>query len=109
MWEIALLFAGLVLFLIGTRVWQSLRGQDKEPQPPKEVLIGYLTENLGLDPKRIQASTLLLSGPMAEDLDLTEVFQEMEEMFGIKLTDAETEHVETVGDLWALVERKIAA
>src|SRR5437588_735037 len=64
MWEIALFFTGLAIFLIGTGVWQALREQDQEPHSPKEVFCKLVSEDLGLDPKRLDASTLLLSGPL---------------------------------------------
>jgi acyl carrier protein len=103
---IALLLAGLVVLLIGVGVRQAFRRQDRTPSTPKELFLNYLIENLGLDPMRLDASTFLLSGPMADELDITEVFHDLEEMFGIELTDAETAKVETVGELWELVERK---
>jgi acyl carrier protein len=51
----------------------------------------------------------LLSGPMADELDITELFLDLEEELGVKLPDAEAEGVDMVGELWGLVERKIAA
>ncbi len=40
---------------------------------------------------------------------MTELFQDIEEEFDIELSEAEMKSVDTVGGLWALVERKIPA
>jgi acyl carrier protein len=76
----------------------------------RRISIGTIVaDNLGFDQKQPQASTFLLSGSMAEELDITELFREVEEEFGIDLPDSETQGAETVGQLWELVERKISS
>jgi acyl carrier protein len=110
MWAYAiLLLLGVVVFVLGSGLWQPLRERDKPPTSPKERFLQTIAENLGIEPDRLDDSADLLSGPWADELDLTELFREVEEEFDIELSEAETKSVDTVGGLWALVERKITA
>lgn len=109
MWELITLLLGLIVFLIGTGVWQALRGQHREPQTPRQRFERILVDNLGLDPARLEPSAFLLEGPMADELDITDLFLEIEDEFGIKLADSEVLAIVTVGPLWELVERKVSS
>ena len=114
MWVLAGLLVGVVLCLIGVGavkgVWEAARGRPEQPEPPaRDVFLQAIADCLGLDPKQLEPSTPLLLGPMADELDITELFLEIEEVFDIELPDAETQDVDTVGGLWELVERKVRA
>jgi acyl carrier protein len=106
--EVAALLASLVLILLATGGWRGLREQHIQPVSAKEAFVKLICDNFGLDPKRVKDSTFLLSGPWADELDITELFQELEDEFDIDLPDSDTAGVETVGALWELVGRKIA-
>jgi acyl carrier protein len=107
MWAIAIVLVGLVVFLIGTCVVQSRRGRYRQPQSPKEAFLEIISEDVGIDQKWFDASTPF-GDLLGDELDITELFQDLEQELGIKLPDPETANVDTVGGLWELVERKIA-
>lgn len=109
MWELAISLVVLVVLLIGSGIWQVFREEGRKPKLPKEAFLTLLSKQLGLDPAHLKGSTFLLSGPMADELDITDLFREVEKKFGIDLPDSEMEGTETVDQLWALVERKISS
>lgn len=66
-----------------------------------------LCESLGRAPAEIVDSASLADDLGADSLDPIEIRMSFEEMFGIDITDAEIDGVVTVGDVFALLGRKL--
>ncbi len=58
---------------------------------------GHLAEELGADPECISDATSLRDDLDADSLDLYELVMELEDTYGVKMTEEEAAGIETVG------------
>jgi len=71
-----------------------------------EKIISYLAEQVELDPENLSAETTFESLDL-DSLDLVEMLVELENEAGVELPEEETQGLETLGDLAALIESKL--
>jgi acyl carrier protein len=57
----------------------------------------HLADELELDPERIQESTHFREDLSADSLDLYTLVQELEDQYGVKMSDEEAAGIQTVG------------
>jgi acyl carrier protein len=57
----------------------------------------HLADELELDPERIQESTHFRDDLSADSLDLYTLVQELEDSYGVKMSDEEATRIHTVG------------
>jgi acyl carrier protein len=57
----------------------------------------HLADELELDPARISESTHFREDLSADSLDLYSLVQELEDVYGIKMSDEEAARIQTVG------------
>ena len=65
-----------------------------------EVLVlvrSHLSEELGIDASGIEEATRFREDLEADSLDLVELVMELEDRYGIRITDEEAERIKTVG------------
>jgi acyl carrier protein len=66
----------------------------------EEVLVlvcSHLSEELGIDASAIEEGTRFTEDLEADSLDLVELVMELEDRYGIRITDEEAERIKTVG------------
>lgn len=66
-----------------------------------------LCEHLGVEPSDIVDSAKLADDLGADSLDPIEIRMALDEAFGIEITDDEIDAMVTVGDVFALLGRKL--
>jgi acyl carrier protein len=69
----------------------------------------HLATELELDPARIEDATRFGDDLEADSLDLYELVMELEDTYGIKVSEAEAARIETVGDAVDFVHGRLAA
>jgi acyl carrier protein len=62
-----------------------------------ELVRSHLSEELGIDAAGIQEGTRFKEDLEADSLDLVELVMELEDRYGIRITDEEAERIKTVG------------
>ncbi|MGH3099512.1 MAG: acyl carrier protein [Thermoleophilia bacterium] len=62
-----------------------------------EAIRAHLADELELDPARIDESTHFKRDLEADSLDLYTLVQELEDTYGIKMSDEEAARIQTVG------------
>jgi len=62
-----------------------------------ELIRVHLADELQLDPARIQESTHFRNDLSADSLDLYTLVQELEDQYGVKMTDEQAAGIQTVG------------
>jgi acyl carrier protein len=62
-----------------------------------ELVRGHLSEELGIDASQIQEGSRFKEDLEADSLDLVELVMELEDRYGIRITDEEAERIKTVG------------
>lgn len=72
-----------------------------------EKLQKVIAEVLSVDPKEITLETTFVEDLGADSLDLYQVVMGIEETFAIVIEEAETEHIETVAEAFALIQSKL--
>jgi acyl carrier protein len=61
-----------------------------------ELIRAHLADELELDPERIQESTHFRDDLSADSLDLYTLVQELEDSYGVKMSDEEAAQIHTV-------------
>ena len=62
-----------------------------------ELIREHLADELELDPARIQESTHFRKDLSADSLDLYTLVQELEDSYGVKMSDEQAAQIHTVG------------
>ena len=62
-----------------------------------ELVRGHLSDELGIDASRIAEGSRFKEDLEADSLDLVELVVELEDRYGIRITDEQAEKIETVG------------
>jgi len=77
----------------------------------REEIIGairaHLADELDVDPSTVSESTNFRDDLEADSLDLYTLLQELEDRYGLKLSDQEAASIETVGDAVLIVTAKL--
>ena len=73
-----------------------------------EKIISVISEQLSVEPDSITIDSDITDDLGADSLDIIELTDRLEKMFGITATDDEIMSVETVGDLEEIITRKIS-
>lgn len=76
-------------------------------QTTSERVKDTLLAHLGVDEERVTLEADIQGDLYADSLDLVELLMAWEEGFGIEITDDEAETLVTVGDVVALIDRKL--
>jgi acyl carrier protein len=58
----------------------------------------HLSDELGIDASGIEEGTRFREDLEADSLDLVELVMELEDRYGIRITDEQAERIETVGE-----------
>ncbi len=74
-----------------------------------ELVRGHLAEELEVDRARIEADTRFREDLEADSLDLYELVMELEDRYGIKVTEEEATRISTVGDAVSFVLERAPA
>ncbi|HWK26777.1 MAG TPA: acyl carrier protein [Solirubrobacter sp.] len=61
-----------------------------------ELIRAHLADELALDPERIQESTHFRDDLSADSLDLYTLVQELEDQYGVKMSDEQAAQIQTV-------------
>jgi acyl carrier protein len=69
----------------------------------------HLSEELEVDPGRIEEATRFREDLEADSLDLYELVMELEDRYGIKVTEEEATRISTVGDAVGFVLERAPA
>jgi acyl carrier protein len=69
----------------------------------------HLAEELEVDPARIEENTRFREDLEADSLDLYELVMELEDRYGIKVTEEEATRISTVGDAVGFVLERAPA
>lgn len=63
---------------------------------------------LNVDPARVTQGARFIEDLHATSLDVVEIIMALEERFSVEISDTDAEGIHTVGDVAALVVRKLA-
>lgn len=67
-----------------------------------------LFRRFGMDPARLMDATTLTEDLQFDSLDVVELVMDAEREFGVEIEDGAWEKLKSIGDVTALVERKLA-
>ena len=70
-----------------------------------EKIASLMAEQLGVDKASITAESEIIKDLGADSLDLVEMLLELEEAFGVEVSDEETESIVTVQDIVNLIDK----
>ena len=73
----------------------------------QDKIRSIIASKLGLDESEITPEKNLSNDLGADSLDVVELSMELEREFNLKLEDADTEKIETVADLYKLIEEYV--
>jgi acyl carrier protein len=68
-----------------------------------ELVRGHLAEELEVDPAKIEEGTNFKQDLAADSLDLYELVMELEDRYGISVSEEQAARIETVGDAVSFV------
>jgi len=74
-----------------------------------ELVRTHLSEELGIDASGIEEGTRFKEDMEADSLDLVELVVELEDRYGIRITDEEAERIKTVGQAVDFVVNNVPA
>jgi acyl carrier protein len=74
-----------------------------------ELVRTHLSEELGIDASGIEEASRFKEDLEADSLDLVELVVELEDRYGIRITDEEAERIKTVGQAVDFVLRNVPA
>ncbi|HFL8794817.1 MAG TPA: acyl carrier protein [Candidatus Azosocius sp. HAIN] len=70
-------------------------------------IIYIISEQLGIDKKKINNNSLFLENFNADSLDILEIIMIIEEKFNIEISDEEAKKIISVQDILNLINKKI--
>lgn len=70
-------------------------------------LIKIVAEKLNIEEKNVTAASRFQEDLGADSLDIVELLMEIEEEFGVNISDDESERLKTVGDAVKYIEAKL--
>ncbi len=70
----------------------------------RDKVVGIIREQLGQDKDAITDETHFINDLGADSLDTVELVMELEDEFGISISDEEAEKIQTVGDAVKYIE-----
>ena len=73
-----------------------------------ELIRAHLADELEIDPARVQEETRFRQDLEADSLDLYTLVQELEDSFGVKMTDEQAAKIATVGQAVDFVLHAVA-
>lgn len=73
----------------------------------QQKISGIIAERLGIKESKIKPEANFVSDLGANSLDIVELIMELENSFGIIISDEEADRLNTVGDVFAYIEKKI--
>lgn len=68
------------------------------------LLFRRVCARLGVSGRQVNLSTLLLEAPGADSLDLVEMVMELEEEFGVRISEEQAGKITTIGEVVAVIE-----
>ena len=74
-----------------------------------ERVQGVVTEQLGVEPEKVTPDAEFVQDLNADSLDLVELIMQLEEEFGVEISDEEAENIKTVGDALEYIQEHTAA
>ena len=74
-----------------------------------ELIRNHLADELELDPARITEATHFKQDLDADSLDLYELVMELEDLYGVRVSEEEAARIETVGDAVDFVVERLPA
>lgn len=74
-----------------------------------ERVRGVVAEQLGVDPEKVTLDAEFVQDLNADSLDLVELIMQLEEEFGVEISDEEAENIVTVGDALEYIQEHTAA
>ncbi len=74
-------------------------------QQIQDKVIDILVQRLSLQPAQIRPDSRLMEDLGADSLDVVEIVMQLEETFGIEITDEQAESVRTVSELLEQLKR----
>jgi acyl carrier protein len=78
-----------------------MEGRARNPEMSRDEVMdkvrAHLASELQVDPDRIQEDTRFRDDLDADSLDLYELVMELEDVYGVKLSEEEAARIETVG------------
>jgi acyl carrier protein len=80
-----------------------------EREEVMDLVREHLAEELEVDPGRIEETTRFREDLEADSLDLYELVMELEDRYGIKVTEEEATRISTVGDAVGFVLERAPA
>lgn len=69
-----------------------------------EDIKGLIVDRLGVDEDRVNQKTSLKDDLGADSLDVVELVMEIEDKYGLEISDEDAENIETVGDAVEYIE-----
>jgi len=73
----------------------------------EEKVIKIVAEKLNIDEKNVTLASRFQEDLGADSLDIVELLMEIEEEFGVNISDEESERLKTVGDALKFISAKL--
>jgi acyl carrier protein len=74
-----------------------------------ERVQSVVAEQLGVDPDKVTLDAEFVQDLNADSLDLVELIMQLEEEFGVEISDEQAESIKTVGDAVEFIQEHEAA
>ena len=71
----------------------------------RKIIVGQL----GVDPKEVTDQASIVDDLGADSLDVVELIMELEDEFGLEVSDEDAEKISTVGEVIAQIEKAVQA
>lgn len=74
-----------------------------------ERVRSVVAEQLGVEPEKVTLDAEFVQDLNADSLDLVELIMQLEEEFGVEISDEQAENIKTVGDAVEFIQEHEAA
>jgi acyl carrier protein len=78
-----------------------------DPKDLESKLIKIVAEKLNIEEKNVSTASRFQEDLGADSLDIVELLMEIEEEFGVNISDEESERLKTVGDAAKYISAKL--